>query len=77
MPSGIVNVILICTEIFRQHSIRMNVIVVKADVEKFSLSVKKKKSCLFQPGWTALAKHSFEKQKFCSPCPSMARLQSK
>jgi len=44
MLSGIVNVILICTEIFRQHSIRINVTVVKANVEKFSLSVKKKLS---------------------------------
>lgn len=75
MPSGIVNVILICTKIFGQHSTRINVTVVKVNVEKFSLSMKK--SCLFQAGWTALAKHSFEKQKFCSPCPSMARLQSK
>lgn len=43
MHTGIVNVILICTEIFGQHSIRINLIV-KVNVEMFSLSMKKKLS---------------------------------
>jgi len=44
MPSGTVNVTVICTEIFGQQSIRINMIE-EVNLEKFSLSMKK--SCLW------------------------------